>query len=232
MNHSAAKKWDEKITDKHFLKQNDFAEAVSRSSDFMKQYKMPVLLLAFLLLVLLVGVPTYHYYHDTQVLTLNEKLFEAKKSLKKEQSYQDILQQYQSLPAAKLANIELASYYIDHQDSDKALTVLDAGLKNASADIMGTILVLKKFDVLKTQQKFKEAVDFLAASESKVLPTFVPRLRLLTAAAYLDAGNVESAKKILEALASATQVADKTNYAADVVDEAKDQLTLLNLGLL
>lgn len=235
MNQSEAKKWDEKITDKHFLKQNDFALVVNRGSDFMKQYRLPVALLSLLLLLLLVGVPAYRYYHDKQVQELNEKLYEAKKSLKKEQAYQDILKQYTAVPAANLASVELADYYLDHQEVTKAIEAIDTGLKHAAADIVGTVLVLKKFDILKAEKKFKEAAAFLAVSESQVLPTFVPRLRFLSAEALFDAGDKESAKKIYETLANATQNVAKmgvSDYDADVVEDAKERLTLLNLGML
>lgn len=224
--------------DKSFLKRNEFADAVKSGVSFFEDYKIPLTLLIVTALLLIFGIPAYRYYRGNRIANLNIRLYEAQKGLKKEQAYSDILRDFSGIPATKLAHLKLADHYAGNQETDKALFTLDQGLADAQPDVLGTLLVLKKLDILRSQGEAKAAAQFAGESGGKVLPTFRGRLKLIQAESLLDAGDKAAAKAVYESLTqSIAELAEGSEastggFDPEIVSEAKEQLLLLNLGQL
>lgn len=230
-------KTDDIIVNKQFLKRNEFADLVQTATHFLSEYKAPALLLLVALLSLIVGVPAYRYYRDNRVDALNRKFYEATKNLKKETAYEEILASFTGLPASKLAALKLAEHHISHDATDKALQILDKTLTDAQPDIMGTLLALKKIDVLRSQGKHKDAAAFAGGeAATKVLPEFRSRLKLIQAESALDASDRDTAKATYESLVNGITAlkdgAKEGDFDPESVNEAKERLLLMKLGKL
>lgn len=226
------------LADKNFLKRNEFAEVVVQGKSFLETYKGPVILLVAVALLILLGIPVFNYYRDSKTTEFSEKFYKAGKGLKKEEAFQSLARDFATLPAARLAHLELAEYHLSHGDVAKAHEAVDQGLAQKHNDVLTTLLVLKKIDLLRADKKSKEAASFAAASEARVLPTFKGRLKLLQAELLVAVGDHNAAKAVYDELSKAA-VQDGAqpkegvaSYAPDVIEEAKEQLLLINLGLL
>lgn len=234
----ASNKLDNLLRDKSFLKQGDLLDATSGVVNTLMDYKVPLIFLAILVLLILVGVPIYQHQRDSRAEEFSQKMYDTEKGLKKEADYNEVLSKYGTLPAVKLANLKLADYYVSNQDPGKALGILDQGLVGAKADVFGTLLVLKKMDILKSQNKLKEAYDFAVASGDKVLPTFKDKLRMLEAELLISTGNVTQAKTIYENLVNSKAAlepgnnGEQSDFDPEVTNQAKEKLMLINLGKL
>lgn len=226
------------IVDKDFLKRNEFADVVKSGISFFQDYKIPLALLVAALLAIALGIPAYRYYRSNQIEDLSRRFYEAQKGLKKEQAYSDIIRDFPGLPGAKLAHLKLAEHYVGNQNPEKALATLDEGLQGAESDILGTLLTLKKIDVLRSKGDLAAATRFAEESEGKVLPTFRGRLKLLRAELLLTAGDKAGAKTVYESIVASLAGLAEGNAAVtggfdpEIVSKAKEQLLLLNLGQL
>lgn len=231
-------KFGHALADKDFLKRNEFAEVVVQGKSFLETYKGPVLLLAAVVLVILLGIPVFNYYRDSKTMEFSEKFYKAEKGLKKDEAFQALVRDFTNLPAARLAHLELAEYHLSHGDSGKAHEAVDQGLAQKHDDVLTTLLVLKKIDLLRADKKNKEAADFAAASGARVLPAFKGHLKLLQAELLIAAGERDVAKALYDELATAAvqdgiAPADGlVGYTPDIIEEAKEQLLLIKLGLL
>lgn len=225
-----------KFSDKKFLKQNEFAEAMGRVWSFIKKNRN--LVISFLSVITLLGLGIFglKLYHGHRIQLLSEASFAAKTSLKKEALYRAILARYSDIPASQMARLNLAEYLVENQKNAEAQKVLSEGLKGADKTIFSTLVVLKAVDLLKTEKKYGEAAALASENEKHVMDYFLPRLKLLRANLLLLAGKKEDAKSAYQNLSQVADidVGDKKSKEFDptVVDEAKDQLLLMELGVL
>lgn len=231
-------KYGHALANKDFLKRNEFAEVVVQGKSFIATYKGPVSFLVLVALFILLGIPVFNYYRDSQTMAFSEKFYKAGKGLKKEDAFQSLVRDFSALPAARLAHLELAEYHLSHGDITKAHAAVDQGLAQKQNDVLTTLLVLKKIDLLRADKKTKEAASFAASSEARVLPAFKGRLKLLQAELLVAVGERDVAKGLYDQLSKAavqddTQTKDGiVSYTPDVIEEAKEQLLLIKLGLL
>lgn len=231
-------KFGHALADRDFLKRNEFAEVVVQGKSFIETYKGPVTLLLIVVAFILLGIPIFNYYRDSKATEFSEKFYKAGKGLKKEEVFQSLSRDFATLPAARLAHLELAEYHLGHGDAAKAHEAVDQGLAQKYNDILSTLLVLKKIDLLRADKKMKEAASFAASSGERVLPAFKGRLKLLQAEILVALGDRDAAKGLYDELAKATVQGDApikdgiVSYTPDVIEEAKEQLVLINLGLL
>lgn len=225
-----------KISDKKFLKQNELAEALGRLWRFVKNNRNRVVSFLSVIVLLALGVFGLKLYRVHRIESLSEAFFLAKTSLKKETLYRDILTRYGDLPASQMARLNLAQYFVENQQTVEALKILNDGLKSADKTVFSTLVVLKSIDLLKTEKKYGEAAALALENEKMVMDYFLPRLKLIQAGLFLLAGQKDKAKLGYQNLSTMlpTEVDDKNSKDFDpaVVDEAKDQLLLMELGIL
>ncbi len=227
-----------KFHDKHFLRKNEFAEVVAQLITFVKANKPLVSAVVVLALIFGLGLPTLRWYKAHQIEQFNTRLFEAEKSLKKVESYEQLLQEYKNIPASQLARLELVETLVEHNQAEEAATVLDEGLKHSSQNnIFSTLLVLKRLDLLKAQNKYLEAVDFATNHRNQIIKTYLPQYKLLQANLLLLADKKDEARTLYQQLIAETEVTDdgqkqKASPDSSAVRVAKEQLMLLDLGVL
>jgi predicted negative regulator of RcsB-dependent stress response len=228
-----------KFHDKQFLKKNEFAEMMSKIVAVIKANKALVVTGVVLAVVLGIGMPTLRWYQAYRVETFNAKLFEAEKSLKKIDLYQGLVKDYSSIPASQYARLLLVDSLVEHRQFDDAAKQLDQGIKkNNRPDIFSTLLVLKRLDLLKNQEKYLEASDYATNHQNNILKTYLPQYKLYQANLMILAGKKDEARALYEKIVAETETTTedtpetaKTQNAA-IVKTAKGQLMLLDLGVL
>lgn len=225
---------DKIITDKKFLKQNDLALLLKQGWQFCKDYKWPLSFVGILILIFLVAWPCYRLYQKNRAEDFSIAFYSAQTSDDKEKNYLDLLKNYSRLPSVRLVSLRLADHYFANNQQDKALSVLDDGLKNFSEiDILSTLLVLKTVNFLKKENRFEEIAHKMEGFKKKVLPNFRAKFELLQANLLAATGKNDQAKAVYESLAN-QNVQSESDQSFDpfVVKEAKDQLLLLEMGVL
>jgi len=228
------KKLRKMFSDKSFLKSNDFAAVASKVMTFVRENRSLVIAAVAVLAVIGVSIPGVNWYRLNQAKAFSEKLYEADQSLKKQESYQELLTEYESLPASQVARIKLVDYLLDHDDKDEAFKVIDEGLKNNETGIFSTLLILKKVDLLKEKGDFKGAATFAKENENKVIETFQGNYVLMLANMYVLADDKAQAKQLYQSLVSEAETTNSEvkKYSSTVVQKAKDRLLLIDLGVL
>lgn len=231
-----------KFHDKKFLKSSDFHEGVASVLESLKDNKLYFVFALIVGLALIVAVPSFKLYRMKRVQAFNEKLHDTENGLKKEEGYKQLIQEYQDLSAHQYARIKLVDYYLENQDMPKALTEIDNGLKEDGSDIFSTLLVLKRVNLFKKGNKYKEASDFASAHESKIMESFKYSYKMIQADLCLLADDKAKAREIYQALtllAASEEIQQEPNekkvasdYDPQIVEKAKDQLFLLDLGVL
>lgn len=230
-----AKTLDKKLKDKEFLRRNDFLEAVTKVSPLVKEYKVPLIFLGVVILVLMVGLPVLNGLRSHEVEEFNAKFYQAQQE-GGEQVYQEILNEYSSWPASHLVRLNLADHYLNTKNYDKALEVVNEGINGAEENVLSTMLILKKIDILKEQGKLKEAAQIVDENMNKAIPTFRSRLKLLQADLYLHAGQNEKAKQTFQSIVDEGMDLNLEGeetlsvFDPNVVEKAKEQLLLLEMG--
>lgn len=225
-----------KMSDKKFLKQNEFAEAMGRFWGFVRNNRH--LVLSFLSVIILLGFGVFglKLYRTYRITSLSEASFMAKTNLKKEALYRDILAHYGDISASQMARLNLAQYLVENQKIVEAQKLLNEGLKGADKTVFSTLVILKSIDLLKAEKKYGEAAVLASENEKHVMDYFLPRLKLIQADLFLLAGKKDEAKSLYQSLSAVSggEVGDKNSKDFDptVVDEAKDQLLLMELGAL
>jgi len=222
------------ITDRKFLKQNDFALVLKQGWQFCKDYKLPLSLVGVLILIFLVALPSYRIYQKNRSEKLSMAFYLAQTVENKEKSYHNLLKTYSDLPAVRLVSLRLADHYFAKDQKENAFSVLEDGLKNFSeVDILSTLLVLRTVNFLKKENRFEEIAQRMGDFKTKVLLDFQAKFELLQANLLAATGKEDYAKAIYEALAN-QEVSSGLDQSFDpfVVKEAKDQLLLLEMGVL
>ncbi|OVE80524.1 hypothetical protein BVY03_06085 [bacterium K02(2017)] len=232
------KKLEKLFKDKKFLRSNDFVLAFKKAVLFLKENKNITFGLVAVLLLIGTAIPGFNWYQEKQVLKFNQKLFEAQKSLKKEELYKDLLQNYKNMKSVQYVRLNLINNLLDHNETDKALSVINEGLQNTNKDIFTTLLVLKKIRILKEQKKYKEAAQIASNFHNKILDGFLNKFRMINADLFMLAGDKIAAKKIYQDLGDFAGVgADssenlESNFDPAITNKAKDILLLMELGVL
>lgn len=236
-----------KITDKHFLKQNDLAQALKDFSENIGDYKMPLFVVAALLLLLVVGLPTQRYLQQRQKDGFAQALYSveqmpvvsATETDQKIAAFKKMLGEYADFPGARLAQLKLAGFLATQKKNTEALGVVEEGLQlSGDADILSTLLALKKIGLLKAEGKFAEAAEALTGLEGQVITTLRDHLKLAKAELLLFAGKKDEAKTLYEQLSVVNiQTEGKPINLMDAFDptvsnQARDQLLLMELGQL
>lgn len=228
-----------KFHDKNFLKKNEFAETVSKIVAFVKANQTLVIVVVGLAVLLGVGLPTLRWYQSHRVVQFNTQLFEAEKSLKKIDLYAELVKEYDSIPAVQYARLKLVENLVEHSQLDEAAAQLDEGIKKESKPgIFPTLLVLKRLDLLKNQNKYLEASDYAINHQNNILKAYLPQYRLFQANLMILAGKKEEARALYQKMIAEAETlneGDTTPVKSDntaAVQEAKEQLMLLDLGVL
>lgn len=222
-----------KFHDKKFLKSSGLHEGIASVLTVLKENKSYFISALIVGLVLIIAIPSFKFYRMQRIQSFNEKLHSTENGLKKEEGYKQLIEEYQDLSAHQFARIKLIDHYLENQDMTKALAEIDSGLKEDRHDIFSTLLVLKKINLLKKDGKHKEALDFALAHEVKILDSFKNSFKLIQADLCLLTGDKQKAREIYQSLALlAAQEEILPDYDPVVVEKAKDQLLLLDLGVL
>lgn len=235
---------DAKITDKHFLKQNDLAQVLKDFVANIGVYKMPLVVVAVLLLLVLIGVPTQRYLKQRQMDGFARALYAAEQMPGASQAeveqkitaFNKVIAEHADFPAVRIARLNLAALLSSQKKNAEALTIVDEGLKaSTKADILSTLLVFKKVGLLKSEGKFAEAAMALTGVENQVIPTLKDQLKLLKAELLLLTGKKDEAKTLYEQLSVVNiQAEGKSLNLMDAFDptvsnQARDRLLLMDL---
>lgn len=226
---------EKKLTDKKFLKSNDLVTAATVVVNWCAKNRGLTMAFALVLVLLGLTIPGFNYYRQKQVLDFNAKLYQASKSLKKEQLYRELVAEYQSLPAAQLARIQLINNLLEHDDEAGAIKEIEAGLNSEARDIFQTVLILKRANIFKKNEQFLEASKFIADHEKQVIVTFINRMRMIRADLLLLSGERKGARELYQELASFEGAGAQgltTDFDPALANEAKDQLLLIDLGVI
>lgn len=222
-----------KFHDRKFLKSSDFHEGVASILTSLKDNKLYFIFALIVGLALIVAIPGFKYYRMKRVQTFNEKLYDTESGLKKEEGYKQLIQDYQDLPAHQYARIKLVDYYLENQDMPNALAEIDNGLKQDGGDIFSTLLVLKRINFYKKENKYQEALDFALAQEAKIMESFKNSYKMIQADLCLLTDDKSRAREIYQALQQEPNEQEVSpDYDPQIVEKAKDQLFLLDLGVL
>lgn len=224
------------VTDKKFLKRNDFAVFVKSALQFCKDYKGPLILLVIVVLGLLVAVPILDYQKTKKAEGLSESLYLAEKADDKAAAYEKILQDYSGFSGVQLARLQFVDWLIKEKKIAEALVVLDEGLKQTKeADILSTLLLLRKVASHVEQNDNQKAIETIEAFADKAIPSYQDSLKLMKAKFLLASDKVADAKLIYENMLARGQDAsdpEKNHMNPQLVKEAKEQLLLIKLGKL
>lgn len=229
------KSLEKKLTDKKFLKSNDLVETTSKFVLWAQANKSIVVGLVFVLTMIAIAIPVMRYFHTQKINTFNQKFYQATKGLKKEQSYRELLNEYKDLPAAQVVRLELIDNLLEHNSEDDAIKEIDAGLDSSKRDVFQTILVLKRVGILKQNKKFKEAADFIDQHEKQIIVPFLTRMRMIRADLLLLSGERDKARELYQQLAAfegAGSTGLTTDFDPALANEAKDQVLLIDLGVI
>lgn len=236
---------------KQFLKRNDLADLMGGGAGFFSRYK---LLLAFILVAVVVGFAVSSFVKAERLRKSEEfsaRFYEAGKGLKKVSAYQDLIRDYRDVPATALARIRLADKLVDDKKIDEAIKILDEGLAEPhEPGLLSTLLVLKKAEICRSSGKFDKAIQVLDAGKGHWLAGFEDAVTLMKADTLLLAAKQEDARKLYEGLIlraeqleakqrekketekSAAKKNPGDEIDAEIVKRAKDQIYLLDLGVL
>lgn len=234
MNNAALEK---KFTDKEFLKTNDFAGGVGKVVALVRDNKMPMLVGLILVVLAGLSVPAISWYRAGQVKAFGEEFYQAKKGLKKEEAYRQLIAKNPQLSASQLVRLELVDTLVGHDDIDAALKVINEGIIAQKPDIFNTLLVVRGAGLLKAQNKFDEAANFAKAHQVDVLKTFINHLKFLQADLMVSAGKQAEAKVIYQELTSPTGVGvdasgSLSDFDPQIAAMAKEKVLLIDMGLL
>lgn len=222
--------------DKEFLKTNSFATAMEKFILFFKENRGLSLAALVVLVVMGLSIPLFKWYRMNTIEDFNTKLYEAQKSLKKEDLYRELIANYKNLTAAQYVRLKLVSELIDHSKKDEALTVIDQGLSGTDKNIFTTLLTLKKLSILKQDKNYALAAQEAARLEQKVMDAFVNNYRMITAELFILAGERENARALYEKIGEFEGVGagagELEDFDAALAGQAKDMLLFLDLGIL
>ncbi|MCP5463931.1 MAG: tetratricopeptide repeat protein [Deltaproteobacteria bacterium] len=226
-----------KFSDKTFLRQNEFANVTSNALDWATENKAIVIALVIVALLGVLGYAGGNYYQLNRVAEFNRDYFQARNGLQKEQNLQQLVQEYEGLPAAEIARLQLVDYHLEHNDTTQALVVLDQGLEQSTHPLMVSMLTLKKVSLLKKQNKLEDAIATLDRNLDKLLPAFRPQAKLIKGQLFLSLGQKDKAKELFSGLAQYAgadieQSAELSDYDPMVSSKAKDLAFLIELGVL
>lgn len=236
-----------KFADKNFLKKNDLADALTGFFHEARHYKLPILAALLVLLILLIGIPVHRFLDQRESDALAVELFQVEELPATNQAeiaariagFQALVKEYATVPAVRLAEVKFATFLLENNKTDEALSVVDAGLKLSSTpDILSTLLVLKKASLFKSQGKLTEAIQVLDASNHLLLASFADSTKLIKASWLLLTGKKEEARVLYEQLSTLSlQGADKSvnlleSFDPTVSNRAREQLLLMELGQL
>lgn len=217
---------------KEMIKRNELGELLNRGFEAFRANKKPAFMLVGAIVVVGVGLFGLKIHRMQQIKGFNEAYVQAQKSLKKQQEYSALIQEYESLPAHHLARLKLADYHVENNDLDAALKVLTDGLKETGADLLTTQLVLKAADIQKTQKKYTEAAMFLGQKSGRVLPEFRGFVKLLQGDLFALAGQKNKARVIYTTLSDEKPDAEETtqvSYDPQVVELARQKLLAMEI---
>lgn len=234
---------EKKFSDKKFLKTNEFVVLVGRFLKSVQNNRPLVLGLVAVALVLILGIPGYKYYQKQQFKKVNEMLYEAKNSLKKEALYQQIIDEYGALELAHVARVRLADYYIENNQKEKAFDVLNVDFGSSKPSLLGTLVVFKRVGLLKADGQFEEAQKYLQANQKVVLPELQPKAKLYQARLLWLDKKQDQAKSILDQVkveletkidSAKSETVQNKNLAENrqLLKEVKEQLLYIELGLM
>jgi predicted negative regulator of RcsB-dependent stress response len=222
---------------KNFLRHDELADLIAGSAPFFERYRLLILAVIVGAVLASAGYLVLKERNQQQVMDFNERLEAVAKSPQKVDGYRKVVADFATVPAVNLARLRLVSALLDNQKTDDALKALDDGLAKSGPDIFTTLLVLKKIDVLKGEKKYDEALKALRDGRSKVISAYDDELSLQEAQLALLAGHKDDARKIYDRLAALKVEVPKEGSQDPGLDEsvistAKDQLLLLDLGVL
>lgn len=240
---------------KQFLRRNDFATLVGESGGFFSRYKTWLAVTVVAVVLGFAGTSFLKAERLRQNEEFSARFFEAGQGLKKVQNYQSLIRDYKEVPAVQLARLNLADKLAVDKKMDEALKTLDEGLAaTKESDLFTTLLVFKKVALLRGQDKFAEALKALDGGAARLMPGMEDAATLLRADLTLQTGKKEDARQLYTSLikksedfaAKAKEKAEKDAASGkkselpassesvdeNILKQAKDQLYLLDVGLL
>ncbi|EKD51889.1 MAG: hypothetical protein ACD_62C00166G0003 [uncultured bacterium] len=231
------KQLEKVLTSKSFLKRNEFAEVVAKTSAYCRENKKTVTWAVTVLVILGLFFPVFNWYRLKTVQDFNQALYQAEKSVQKIDKYKELLNKFEKLPAAQLVRLKLAQALVDHKNDDEAITVLKEGLGKGQDELLNTLLVLKSVGLLKEKGRFEEASSFAAQNESLIIKPFLGQYKLLQGDLLVLADKKAEARKLYEFIVGQTsgmnkEKAELSGYDPRVIDVAKDKLLVLDLNAL
>ncbi len=234
MNNAALEK---KFTNKEFLKTNDYVGSVGKVAMLVRENKAPMLVGLVLIVLAGLSVPTIKWYRANQTKAFGEEFYQAKKSLKKEDAFRQLIAKNPQLSASQMVRLELVDTLVGHDDIDAAIKVINEGIIAQKPDIFNTLLVVRGAGLLKAQNKFDEAASFAKTHQVDVLKTFVNHLKFLEADLLVNAGKQGEAKVIYQELTTPAGVGvdasgSLSDFDPQIAAMAKEKILLIDMGLL
>lgn len=228
---------EKKIHDKKFLRTNDLQNFTATSISLVQENKGLFILFVVFLVSIGLMIPGLKWYRLKQVDEFNTKFYQAQKSLKKEEAYRLLIDEYKSLPAVQLTRLKLVDELVEHKEVDQAMKVIESGLAGDERNIFSTLLILKAMDLLKQQGKITEAAQFATGRENRIIESFVPQFKMILADLFLISNKKEEARKIYQDLStfggfSSDKQTIAGSFDANMASEAKEKLLLIDLGVL
>ena len=144
------------------------AEQLQVITKWWQRYSTPILI------VLIVGMSVLAFYkywtwHNTKMLTQASNAYEQLMVVFSEHNNQEIkiralqlLRDYKTTIYADVAKLTLAKIYVDEEDFDKALTLLNSIVHNEKASAFKQIARIRSARILITKRLFNEALQELS----------------------------------------------------------------------
>lgn len=228
------KAFEKKIRSKEFLRRNEFLESVSGVVEFVSQNKPVAIGLGIALIGLVAFKPVLNWQKQKKSEAFSLAYDEASASLKKSKLYEDLLKNYSDLPAHQMARLKLVGEKLEANETEAALKLIDEGLAVADQGVFSSLLLLKKINILKSQNEFQAAYDALEAGRVKTLSTFQLHLDFMSGDLLMLMDQKDKARAVYEKIVKTPKPESLTdpNYDPQVVQQAKDKVLLLDLGVL
>jgi predicted negative regulator of RcsB-dependent stress response len=219
------------VTDKKFLKRNDFAMLLERLTEKAKDYKNPLIALGVLAFLILLAYPFYNIYLKGQHEDFREAYYQASQTPEFEDD-KALIAKHPTYPATSLLVMNIADDLMEKGEVDAALKMIDETLSRVEEpSLMSTMLSLKKLNALKNHQP-ENVSAFMTEADGYVITSYKARFLTLGAEFLLANGKGEEAKSLYdEALSLVSESEENIQNFDDMILKNEIEKDLLYIQL-
>ncbi len=228
----AALKTPEKTSRRKELRQNIFVDLYARALLFYDEYKRLAQGLGVALLVLILAIPGYIYYHQQQEEAANQQLGQIL-PVYEQGNYQQALDgtgdraglltiadNYSNTDAGNLAAFYAANALYQREEYDRALTYYQRFEKGQ--DFIGASAYAAQAAIQENQGAFERAAELYEQAASQYENELTaPRYLLNAGQAYEEAGQYESAIEVYQRIQDEYPDSDQASSAEQYLARAK-----------